>query len=127
MLLRRARSLAAAHLVLVRCRSRLSMEDAIAETEIQCVSLSGHSFTSILRVGRPRLHDRGMWSCSLSMDGLFHEDRPLFGDDSLQALCLAMDFARSQLQDCVSRGGQLVIPGTRDAFPLNAYFASPNI
>jgi len=103
------------------------MEDAIAQAEIQCVPPSGDSFTSILRVGRPCLDDRGTWSCSLSMDGLFHEDRPLFGDDSLQALCLAMDFARGQLQDFVSRGGQLFIPGTKDSFPLNAYFPSPNI
>jgi hypothetical protein len=90
------------------------MEDAIAQTEIQCVSPSGDSFTSILRVGRPRLDDRGMWSCSLSMDGLFREDRPLFGDDSLQAFCLATDFARSQLQDFVLRGGQLFIGSSRN-------------
>ena len=103
------------------------MDDTIAQTEIHCVPSSGDSFTTTLQVGRPWQDDRGMWSCSLSMDNLFREDHPIFGDDSLQALCLALAFARSQLQDFVSRGGQLFIPGTRDAFPLNAYFASPNI
>jgi len=61
------------------------------------------------------------------MDGVLREDRPLYGEDSLQALCLALAHARDQLQDFVSRGGQLFMPGTRDELPLNAYFASPNI
>ena len=103
------------------------MNDAIAATDIHCVPPSGDAFTSTLRVGRPVHDPRGMWSCSLSMDGFFREDRPLHGDDSLQALCLALTFAHSQLQAFVSRGGRLLIPGTADEFPLEAYFRAQNI
>ena len=102
----------------------MPMDDAIAETKIQCVSPSGESFTSVLRVGRPRMDERDMWYCSLSMDGMFQEDRPLFGDTSLQALCLALDFAQGRLQHFVSCGGKLFIPGTSEEFPLSAYFGS---
>ena len=103
------------------------MDDVIAQTDIHCVPPSGDAFTSTFRVGRPLRDVRGMWSCSLSMDGFFHEDRPLHGDDSLQALCLALAFAHSQLEGFVSRGGRLFVPGTRDEFPLDAYFRAPNI
>jgi hypothetical protein len=100
------------------------MNDTVAETEFECVSPSGESFTSILRVGRPRIDAHGRWACALSMDGFFREDRPLFGEDSLQALCLALAFAHSQLKGFVARGGQLFCPKTRDEFPLSAYFAT---
>src|SRR5687768_12643579 len=98
------------------------MNDTVAETEIECLSPSGESFTSVFRVGRPRIDERGMWACSLSMDGFFREDRPIFGADSLQALCLALAFAHSQLKGFVARGGQLFDPKTRDEFQLSAYF-----
>jgi hypothetical protein len=98
------------------------MNDPIAETEIECVSPSGESFTSKLQVGRPYRDQRGMWCCSVSFGDLLREDQPHFGEDSLQALCLALSFARSRLQDFVARGGRLLIPGTQDEFAIDACF-----
>ena len=103
------------------------MEDTIAQTDIHCVPPAGAAFTSTLRVARPLPNVRGMWSCSLSMVGFFDEARPLHGDDSLQALCLALAHAHGQLEAFVSGGGRLFIPGSTDEFPLNAYFRAPNI
>src|SRR4051812_30156162 len=103
------------------------MDDPLAETKIQCVAASGESFTSPLRVYPPRREDRGMWSCAVSMGDLLREDQPLFGEDSLQALCLALSFARSRLQDFVARGGRLVIPGTEDDFSIDACFGTRDI
>jgi hypothetical protein len=103
------------------------MDDPIAETEIQFIAASGESFTSTLRVYRPRQDDRGMWSCAVSMDDLLREDELHFGEDSLQALCLALSFARSRLQDFVVHGGRVLIPGTEDDFSIDACFGTSNI
>jgi hypothetical protein len=81
----------------------------------------------MLRVYLPRRDDRGMWSCGVSMGDLLQEDQPLFGEDSLQALCLALSFARSRLQDFVRGGGRLLIPGTQDEFSIDACFGTRDI
>jgi hypothetical protein len=77
-----------------------------------------------LRVDEPRQHGNGTWSCVLSLRGLYDNLAAINGEDSLQALCLALRLAERLLREFVAAGGRLELE-TGDPFPIDAIFGRP--
>jgi hypothetical protein len=75
-----------------------------------------------IEIGQPRPHDHGGWACLVSVAGHDHYSRHIFGEDSLQALCLGLRTVRLHLELALARGSRLLDPGDETDFPLHAYF-----
>ena len=73
-----------------------------------------------VRIDRPRRAHTGEWACSVSATGLVKRT-PVRGGDSLQALCLAMEFLGNALYEARRRGIRLRYD-TGHEVPLFAYF-----
>jgi hypothetical protein len=100
------------------------------EQPIATLSLLGrlaHSpkeFPVQVSLGAPYSRDNGSWACPVELKGIHDPVADIVGDDSLQALCLAVQFAGRFLAAFVERGGRLRTAGDdlEDSFPLDAYF-----
>ena len=87
--------------------------DLIGTLRLVGVTSSGDERSFVVGVGRPRQQPTGEWACpTLSHD--VPEPRPTYGEDSLQALCLALSFIRLRLEDFLDQGGRLFLPEGRD-------------
>src|SRR5215208_2728369 len=77
-------------------------------------------------IGTPYALANGSWACPVELDGLHDRPADIVGEDSLQALCLAVQFAGNLLAAFVRRGGTLRSPDDlpEDSFPLEAYFGA---
>ena len=94
-----------------------------AKISIDATSPIEGPFTIDLEIGTPYRCDTGEWACRLSLDGLYYGLPDIRGEDSLQALCLAVSTALTLLRDFRRDGGTLQIDG--DEFPLEAYWFRP--
>ena len=100
------------------------------EQQIATLSLLGRlahtqeEFPVEVSIGRPYSRDNGSWACPVELKGIHDRVAVIVGDDSLQALCLAVQFAGKLLVAFVQRGGRLRGSGDdpEDSFPLEAYF-----
>lgn len=103
------------------------------EQPIATLSLVGRlaqtpeEFPVTVSIGTPYPRGNGSWACSVELKGLHDRLADIVGDDSLQALCLAVQFAGTLLAAFIRRGGQLRNPGDdlEDSFSLEAYFGAP--
>jgi hypothetical protein len=100
----------------------------IASLDLLAVDTSGARTPVELRIGAPERVETGEWRCTVRLDGLHDELIPMHGEDSVQALCLALGLAAALLRDFVSGGGRL-LDGAQPAepedeadWPLEAYF-----
>jgi uncharacterized protein DUF6968 len=77
-------------------------------------------------IGKPYSRDNGSWACPVELEGIHDRIADIVGDDSLQALCLAVQFAGKLLAAFLQRGGRLRSSGDdpEDWFPLEAYFGA---
>jgi len=91
----------------------------VASISIDAVSPEGEVFVIELEVGTPYHCETGEWACPISLRGLYDRLRDMRGEDSFQALCMAVSLAQDLLQDFRGKGGRLLM-GTED-FPLEAY------
>jgi hypothetical protein len=85
-----------------------------------------HEFPITVAVGAPYEDGTGSWACPVVVTGLHDRLADIVGEDSLQALCLAIQLAGRLLAAFVARGGHLRSPGDEptEAFPLEAYFGT---
>jgi hypothetical protein len=86
--------------------------DLIAAMELIGVSASGDELSFVVGVGQPRRQPTGEWACPT----LWHdvqEPRLIYGDESLQALGLALSLIRQRLEDFLEKGGRLFLPEGR--------------
>lgn len=95
--------------------------DPIAALDIEVRTAGGETFPIGVRIGAPYEAANGVWSCPVSLPGLFEDLADARGEDSYQALCLAIRLAQDLLQDVRDKGGELLTQG--DAWPLEAYLA----
>jgi hypothetical protein len=103
------------------------------EQAIATLSLLGRSdqsaaeFPVTVSIGAPYSRANGSWACPVELTGLHASPAEIAGDDSLQALCLGVQFAGKLLTAFVQRGGRLRTPDDdpEDLFPLEAYFFQP--
>lgn len=74
-----------------------------------------------VKVMKPVQERDGTWSCSVQMQGLYDPPlMPIVGEDSFQALALALGMLRVQLFSVASKGGLRNTDGSD--FALEAYF-----
>ena len=100
------------------------MEESVAELSLRARSAERGDFAIHVQIGRPVRSDRAPWACPMAINGLLRTLSPAYGEDSMQALCLAIWFVAQQLYDFVQNGGRLWYSGgdPNNDFPLEAYF-----
>jgi hypothetical protein len=100
----------------------------IATLDLIAIHAGGTRAPVALRVGAPERASTGEWQCAVRLDGLYDRLVPMRGEDSVQALCLALGLAATLLRDFLASGGRLVEGvenvSSEDAldWPLEAYF-----
>jgi len=98
------------------------MNSPIATLKIVEIAADGSRMPMRLELGQPRPDGRGAWACQVSVDGYDHLSKDIHGEDSLQALCLALRLVRLHLEFPLERGSRLVYPDEGGDFSLHACF-----
>ncbi len=98
------------------------MDAPIASLNLVEVAPEGTRTPIHIEVGRPHPDGRGAWACPILVDGLDSKPRSIYGEDSLQALCLGLRLVRTHLKGVLERGSRLVQSDDDIEFPLDAYF-----
>lgn len=92
----------------------------IASLSLDAVRATGEKFVLELAIGAPFISERHQtWACSLTLHPIFAGPQEVAGEDSVQALSLALRAARSLLEDFTEKGGKLLLDG--EAFPIEAW------
>lgn len=94
----------------------------VAVLELVEVTADGSRTPLRIELGQPRLHGRGAWACLVSVDGYDRPAKDIYGEDSLQSLCLGLRMVRLHLECALARGSRLVDPDEGTDFPMDAYF-----
>ena|SRR2546425_9617866 len=79
--------------------------EEIASSEYVFRSPDGSERPVRLRVGRPYVDGGGGWACPVELVGFERRYPDIVGEDSLQALSLALTLAWRRLQEFVEKGG----------------------
>jgi hypothetical protein len=82
--------------------------ELVASVSFIGVPPEGAEQVFVVGVGKPTPQPTGEWAC-LTMTHDQQEGRPIYGGDSLQALCLGLSFIRLKLEDFVDKGGRLFL------------------
>lgn len=98
------------------------MMDELAFAELSCVASDGREFDATIAAGRPYRATSGEWHCSVEMSGLEEQLADMAGEDSLQALCMALSVVRAMLEHFVEQGGQLFYRNSRSKFEIARTF-----
>jgi hypothetical protein len=91
----------------------------VARTSIDAISPEGGAFTIDLEVGTPYQRETGEWACPVALHGLYDRLAEACGENSFQALCMAISLAQDLLQSFRDKGGKLLMDD--EDFPLEAY------
>jgi hypothetical protein len=83
------------------------MASVIAKMELPAKKPDGTRIDVKVEVGAPYLDDSGLWRCPVSVAPLYGKLGDIAGEDSLQALALAMRLAFNLLADFRTKGGVL--------------------
>jgi phage/plasmid primase-like uncharacterized protein len=94
----------------------------IATLDLVEITADGSRNPLHIEIRAPQPDGRGTWRCTVSAGGDGRGSFDIYGEDSLQALCLGLRMVHSQLAASLARGGRLVCTDADDDFPLNAYF-----
>lgn len=81
----------------------------------------GERVAGRIAIAMPEATPDGDSVCTVDIDGLTHGPRVIFGESTLQALCLAMRFAGFLLHDFRRRGGRVLGPDGEE-LALHALF-----
>ena len=96
----------------------------IASTSLTAVEADGERFQLTIELHEPYLDADGVWRCAPSMRPLWDRLRHAAGEDSFQALCLAIALVRTLLENFVEEGGSLWLddkPWPSQAYPMGAF------
>jgi hypothetical protein len=86
--------------------------ELVASMILLGVAPDGTEQTFVAGVGTPTQQPTGDWACSTTIDGL--EMQLIYGEDSLQALCLGLSLIRARLEHFLVTGGRLFLDEGRD-------------
>lgn len=81
-------------------------DSIIAESRLRVTWPDGHVAQGAIKVARPQPSE-GYWTCTVTLSGFPSEFGPIAGEDSLQALAMALTMLRRELELFMERGGQL--------------------
>jgi hypothetical protein len=100
------------------------MESPIATVELVEITSNGSRIPLRIEIGQPRQDRGGVWACLVSVEGYDCHAKNIYGEGSLQALCLGMRMVRHHLDCALNRGSRIVDPDESEDrdFPLEAYF-----
>ena len=105
------------------------MSDTIATSALTCIRPTGERIDVLVEIHAPYRAQTGEWACALSLGELEPGLPHVRGEDSLQALCLALSLAKQLLTYFIEDGGRILIAGTESElgtdgeFPMDAYFS----
>jgi len=86
------------------------MIDPIAQTHLIAVRPNGDRIPVTFAIGKPyQVAPDREWACPVSLADLYPTLRDPHGEDSLQALCLAISLALRLLASFQSKGGHLLL------------------
>jgi hypothetical protein len=105
------------------------MPNWIAEEQFDCVPRRGKRFTLVLKIGPPIvLPSKGKLSsfarAPLSMQPLFAE-KNIGGENTFQALCLAIEHARTVFKVFLSEGGRIYWRDTENPIDVESPWFCP--
>ncbi|NEO83388.1 MAG: hypothetical protein F6J87_03885 [Spirulina sp. SIO3F2] len=90
------------------------MNDTIAQTHLMAVRPNGDRIPVTLAIGKPyQIAPDQEWACPVSLADL-HKLPDARGEDSFQALCLAISLALRLLESFQAQGGRLLFAGETD-------------
>src|SRR5690349_18657729 len=101
------------------------MDNPVATLQLVEVWPNGQRVPAQVQIGMPFREDNGSWGCPILITTVNERIHLMHGEDSMQALCLAVRFAGQMLQLVIDRGGRLRCTGEgpdEGDFPLTAYF-----
>jgi hypothetical protein len=82
--------------------------EEVASSEYVFRFPDGSERTVRLRVGRPYADGEKAWACPVELSGFERRYPDIVGEDSLQALSLALTLTWRRLQDFVDKGGTVL-------------------
>jgi hypothetical protein len=80
--------------------------EMVGSLELIGISVTGDEWRFIVGVGKPVRQPTGEWACPTSWQD-FETARLIYGESSLQALCLGLSMIRLRLEDFLEKGGRL--------------------
>jgi hypothetical protein len=96
--------------------------EALASAELSYIAADGTQFDLRIAVGRPYRAAGGEWRCPVAIEGLERPLPDMAGEDSLQAMCMALSIVRGLLEHFVEQGGRLFHRDGRTPFDVDATF-----
>jgi hypothetical protein len=93
----------------------------IASSDLLCVHPDGTEVHVVARLASPTRRADGLWVSTFVVDSL-HDAQDMTGEDSLQALCMAMSMIRALLERFIEQGGRVLSPEDGTEFPIDATF-----
>jgi hypothetical protein len=106
------------------------MNTVVAHATLDVLWPDGRRTPVVVAIGQP-YHDAEMraWRCPVTLQGLARQPPDIAGEDSLQALLLALRLAHYELAGVRSRGARLVQAGAdphdpEEGFDLEPYFGN---
>lgn len=96
------------------------MDSLIAETKMIGIYPDMREIEILASIGSPFRDLNGRWGCPAEISGIYGKLGPVYGEDSMQALCLALKLVYTLLKDFIEKGGKLVHPYDKSDFPLRA-------
>ena len=104
------------------------MQAIIAETKLELDCKSGHRLPIHVYIRAPYDLNDGSWGCYCNIAGMWDKEKRICGEDSFQALCLAIGFLRLQLQQMALRDATFYFPDENaDVVPIDAIFGSMGV
>jgi len=97
-------------------RKDMTPDEWIAVREMICLLPDGSELKARAAVGRPYDTGGGDWACPVELTGLYGRHPDVYGVDSVQALCLALSFLRTQLERFLDEGGKILDPEDRSTW-----------
>lgn len=95
---------------------------AIAGIKLEAVEEDGARYPIEIALLAPVEEPDGTWACEVELSGLDAGLKRIYGGDSFQALCLAIQYVKTALEE-QAKGSRLVYPGDGEDvdWPIEAY------
>jgi hypothetical protein len=93
-------------------------DDVVASAEILCIAPDGTEFDARVAVARPYRAPSGEWRYPVVMAALQERLPDMAGEDSLQALCMALSTVCVLLEHFVEQRGLILYRGSRSPFDI---------
>lgn len=98
----------------------------IAQEKLVVIDEKGKPLPVVLKVGLPYSSDNRVWKCEVQLDGL-EVFRPIGGQSSFQALCLAINFLHARLKQLESSGFSILYDTDKEPVQLNELFGKQTV